>query len=73
MSAQFFEAAEAAIPLLSNEIKNGSFGNLKKWLEENLYQHGKKYNGLEVLKRATKRDLTIDPYMRYLKKKYPIK
>ena len=73
MSAQFFEAAENANPLLSNEIKNGSFENLKKWLEKNLYQHGKKYNGLEVLKRATNKDLTIDPYMSYLKKKYPIK
>lgn len=73
MSAQFFEAAENANPLLSNEIKNGSFENLKKWLEKNLYQHGKKYNGLEVLKKATNKDLTIDPYMSYLKKKYPIK
>jgi len=73
MSAQFFEAAEVAIPSLHTEIKNGTFHNLKKWLEDNIYKHGKKYKGLEVLKMATNKDLTIEPYMNYLKKKFPIK
>ena len=73
MSAQFYDSAEQSLPNLASEIKNGSFVNLKNWLEQNLHKHGKKFSGLEVLKMATKKDLTIDPYMAYLRKKFPIK
>ncbi len=73
MSAQFYESAEIAIPNLSAEIKEGNFASLKGWLGQNLHKYGKKFTGLEVLKMATKKDLTIDPYMAYLRKKFPIK
>jgi carboxypeptidase Taq len=73
MSAQFYESAEQTLSNLSTEIKEGKFANLKTWLEQNLHKYGKKFTGLEVLKMATKKNLTIDPYMAYLKKKFPIK
>lgn len=73
MSAQFYESAEQSIPNLATEIKEGTFVNLKNWLEQNLHKYGKKFTGLEVLKMATQKDLTIDPYVNYLKKKFPIK
>ncbi|WP_148697643.1 carboxypeptidase M32 [Silvanigrella aquatica] len=73
MSAQFYEAAEKAIPNLSSQFKEGHFSPLKNWLEQNLHKYGKKFKGLEVLKRATQKDLTIEPYMNYLRKKFPIK
>ena len=73
MSSQFYQAAEESIPHLSNEIKEGSFKSLKNWLQQNLHKHGKKFTGPEVLKMATKKDLTAEPYMQYLRKKFPIK
>lgn len=73
MSAQFYEAAVHSQPSIETEIKEGNFVNLKNWLGQNLHKHGKKFTGLEVLKMATKKDLTIEPYMKYLRKKFPIK
>ncbi|BBH53350.1 carboxypeptidase M32 [Fluviispira sanaruensis] len=73
MSAQFFDAASADLPNLNNDIKNGDFTQLQKWLIENIYCHGKKFTGPEVLKKATKKDLNIANYMNYLKRKFPIK
>lgn len=73
MSAQFYEAASQAHPNLSHEFKDGNFSNLKNWLQQNLHKNGKKFTGLEVLKMATQEEFTIDPYMNYLKKKFPIK
>ncbi|KAB8033350.1 carboxypeptidase M32 [Fluviispira multicolorata] len=73
MSAQFYDAAHAALPNLKSEMKAGNFVNLKNWLTENIHCHGKKFTGLEVLKMATKSELNIANYMNYLKKKFPIK
>ncbi|WP_186644846.1 carboxypeptidase M32 [Fluviispira vulneris] len=73
MSAQFFDVASAALPNLKNDIKNGNFAELQKWLIENIYCHGKKFTGPEILKKVTKKDLNIANYMNYLKRKFPIK
>lgn len=73
MSAQFFAAAKDAHPTLAKEIQVGRFGTLKAWLTDNLYQHGKMFDSLDILKMATKSNLTIAPYMNYLKNKFPIK
>lgn len=73
MSAQFFAAAERSNPNIWGGIKTGNFKPLQSWLQQNLYQYGKKYTSLEVLKQATGDPLHIEPYMQYLRKKFPIK
>lgn len=70
MSAQFYDAAHNAIPTLENEIQNGKFDSLRHWLQKNLHQYGKKFTGLETLKKATGQDLNIKPYLTYLQKKF---
>ncbi len=70
MSAQFYGAANLKNSNLKNEIRQGNFSFLRLWLNENLHRHGKKYPGLEVLKMATGEDLTIAPYVNYLKGKF---
>ncbi len=70
LSAQFYEAATKAHPEIPNQIPQGEFGTLHGWLKENIYQHGSKFTANEIVKRATGRDLTIEPYIRYLKTKY---
>lgn len=70
LSAQYYEAALQAHPHIPDEIRQGQFSTLHGWLKENIYQHGAKYNALELTERATGSPLTIDPYIGYLKKKF---
>ncbi|MGO9526736.1 MAG: carboxypeptidase M32 [Verrucomicrobiia bacterium] len=70
LSAQFYEAATKAHPEIPNQIPQGEFATLHGWLKENIYQHGSKFTANEIVNRATGRELTIEPYIRYLKTKY---
>jgi carboxypeptidase Taq len=70
LSAQFYEAARKAQPGIPDQIARGEFGTLHGWLKENIYQHGSKFTANEIVKRATGQELTIEPYIRYLRTKY---
>ncbi|TET47750.1 carboxypeptidase M32 [candidate division TA06 bacterium] len=70
LTAQFFEAALKAHREISAEIEKGEFGTLHNWLKENIYQHGSKYTASELVERVTGGPVSIQPYIRYLKKKY---
>jgi carboxypeptidase Taq len=70
MSAQFFEAALKAHPEIPSEMREGRFSTLHKWLIENIYRHGRKFTAPELVKRATGADISIEPYIRYLRTKY---
>lgn len=70
MSVQFFDAALQAHPEIPDEIAQGQFGTLHTWLKENIYQHGAKFTAGELIERVTGKPLTIEPYLRYLRKKY---
>lgn len=70
LGAQFFDLALQAHPEIASEIKEGKFGTLHGWLKENIYQHGRKYTPSELIERITGGPLSIEPYIRYLGKKY---
>jgi carboxypeptidase Taq len=70
MAAQFYQSALKAHPEIPSEISKGKFDTLRGWLTENIYQHGSKYTAAELLKRATGNDLTVEPYINYLRGKY---
>lgn len=70
MSAQFYEAALQAHPEIPAEIAQGNFATLHAWLKEHVYRHGRKYTPAELVERVTGRPLTVEPYMRYLRRKY---
>jgi carboxypeptidase Taq len=70
LSAQFYEAATRALPGIEREIAAGQFGPLHGWLRENIYRHGRKFTADELVKRTTGQSMTIEPYVRYLRKKY---
>jgi carboxypeptidase Taq len=70
MASQFYAAAVAAQPQIEAEIAQGSFGTLHGWLRENLYRHGARYTPDELLLRVTGNELTIQPYLAYLQRKY---
>jgi len=70
LSAQFYAAALRAHPEISPEIAQGEFGTLQAWLGENLYRPGRKFGADEIVRRATGEEMTIKPYIAYLREKY---
>ena len=70
MGAQFYEAALKAHPQIPDEIRQGKFDTLLGWLRENIYRHGRKYTAPELVKKVTGSDVTIEPYLHYLRSKY---
>ncbi len=70
LSAQFYEAATRAHSLIESEIARGEFGTLHGWLQDNIYQHGRKFTASEIVERATGSPMSIEPYLRFLRRKY---
>jgi carboxypeptidase Taq len=70
LSAQLFEAAQRDRPEIRAELAAGKFGTLHGWLRENLYRHGRKFTAAELVERVCGGAMSIDPYIRYLRKKY---
>lgn len=70
ISAQLWEAIQADISDLSDQISSGDFTNLLGWLRQNIHQHGAKYEAQEIVQRATGSTINPSAYLRYLKDKY---
>ncbi|SMO90339.1 carboxypeptidase M32 [Melghirimyces algeriensis] len=70
LSAQYYDAALNTHPEIPDQIRQGEFTALRGWLTENIYRHGSKFTTEELTKRATGSSLSIDPYVRYLKRKF---
>ncbi|TEU08904.1 carboxypeptidase M32 [Candidatus Bathyarchaeota archaeon] len=58
------------LPDWKEKLRKGSFGEVKDWLTENVYRHGKLYEPEELVKRVTGRGLVVKPFMDYLEAKY---
>ena len=51
-------------------VASGDFLFIKEWLHEKIYQYGKQYSSLELIKNATGKPFSAESYLHYLKKKY---
>ena len=72
ISGQLWEKVTAEIPDLHDQFEQGEFGALAGWLQENLWRHGRKYMPRELIERITGGGLDSEPYLRYLRSKYPL-
>lgn len=70
MSAQILDTVLDAEPGVRDEIKRGEFDTLRGWLQENMYRHGRKFTADETVNRVTGRELSIEPYLDYLRTKF---
>ncbi len=70
LSTQFYEAAQRAHPDIPAEIAQGEFGTLRRWLTDNIYQHGRIYDAPDLVERVTGKPLGIESYLHYLQNKY---
>ncbi|MBA3347023.1 MAG: carboxypeptidase M32, partial [Actinobacteria bacterium] len=69
ISAQIWERVNAAIPDLEVQFESGEFGELRTWLTENLYRHGRKFTPKVTLERLVGGPIDAGPYLRYLRAK----
>jgi carboxypeptidase Taq len=67
--AQFFEKALQEIPDLHEQFARGEFSALKKWLNENIHAHGKRYRAAALCEHVTGKPLSAEPLMRHLEGK----
>lgn len=70
LSAQFYDAATGAQPTIPQEVGTGQFETLHTWLRDNVYRHGSKFTGAELVQRVTGAPLRMEPYLDYLRSKY---
>jgi carboxypeptidase Taq len=70
LSAQFYNAALQAHPEIPQELSRGRTGVLLNWLQENIYRHGRKFTANELVQRITGGQISIQPYIQYLRTKY---
>ena len=70
LSAQIYEAAVAARPGIPADIARGRFDTLHGWLREHVYVHGSKFLPDDLIRRATGKPMTVEPYLNYLWGKY---
>lgn len=70
MSAQFFTAARERVRGLEDALAQDDYAPLLKWLQDNIYQHGRRFSPQELLKHTTGKPLTTGPYLSYLREKY---
>lgn len=69
-AAQFYAAAQKAVPQLELEIERGNCQPLLTWLRQNIHQYGRKYTSAELCMRATGKPLTLVPFLDYIREKY---
>jgi carboxypeptidase Taq len=70
MSCMWFQAAVEDHPRIDEDIARGDFATLRRWLTDKIHTHGRKFTIAELVERVTGGELTTEPYIGYLKKKY---
>jgi carboxypeptidase Taq len=70
MGAQLMEKARVEVPGLDSHIEGGEFGVLLKWLQDNVYRHGRKFTPNELMERVTGKPLASGPWIAYVRNKF---
>lgn len=69
-AAQMFEVFAKQHPTWEKRIEKGDFGFISDWLHENVWQHGRRYDGNELIRKISGKPLNAAPFIAYLKEKY---
>jgi carboxypeptidase Taq len=72
ISGQLWEKVNAEIPDLQDQFERGEFGALAGWLGQTLWRHGRKFRPRELIERTAGGGLDPEPYLSYLRGKYPL-
>ncbi|MFH1290743.1 MAG: carboxypeptidase M32 [Nanoarchaeota archaeon] len=69
-ATQLYKAILKENPKLEEEIQQGDFSKIGKWLHKKIHRHGKRYIAEELIKKTCGKGLNIKDYIDYLNKKY---
>ena len=69
-AAQFYQAAQKAIPDLQKKISSGNFAELLSWLRKNIHAHGKYYNADALVREVSGEPLRSRYFIDYIRTKY---
>jgi len=70
LAAQLYEAVSEDVGNVEDKIREGNFDVILDWLRENIHRHGQMYSTEELIERSTKEELTADPFLDYIRRKY---
>lgn len=70
--ALLLEVLNENVPNLEQNIAQGHFSAIRNWLNENVYQYGMKYSAIELIKRITGKDLSEQPFVDYIARKFNV-
>lgn len=70
LGAQYYNAALVSRPEIEAQMAEGQFDTLFNWLHQNIWQHGRKYDTLELTKRITNDTIQVQPLVDYLNNKF---
>jgi carboxypeptidase Taq len=69
-SGQILQAMERGIPDWRGLISSGSFNEVREWLSTHVHRYGRLYDPADLIKIISGSDLTIEPFIKYLREKY---
>ena len=69
-SAMWFNQAQIEIPGLDEKLAAGDLMPLRNWLKEKIHRHGRSKSAAELVKEITGQELSAQPFLDYLEKKY---
>ncbi|MBN9228780.1 MULTISPECIES: carboxypeptidase M32 [Legionella] len=70
IAAQLFSAVKKSIPDIKEQLQQGDFKSLLRWLREHVHQNGKLLPYQELLRQATGEALNPDYYFTHIKERY---
>ena len=69
VAAQLWERARSELGDVDGLLARGEFEPLRRWLQDNVHSHGRKYPPRELLQRVTGETLRAEPLLAYLRDK----
>ena len=69
-SGQILSCMETDLKDWQSQLAMGNFSNIKQWLVKNVHSYGNLYNPPELIKIIAGKELTVEPFLNYLNKKY---
>jgi carboxypeptidase Taq len=69
IAGQVWSALRGELPDLEEQLARGELEQLRDWLRERIYRHGRRWGMAETVERATGAPIDVAPYVAYLEEK----
>lgn len=66
IAAQLWEAMENELGSLDDELRRGELARVQSWLAQHVHRHGRRFDTLPLIERASGRTLETGPFLRYV-------